>query len=574
MTHTSRRSNMKCPNLTFLQESHLVTGSSKLYLSRASEQSNPSLIVEIIARARKSMQEDEAVVIDPRMAYAGQVFLECGGVEALHMLVRRPKSIEHAEDARTFKKRLPRNGAPLARFISLHIADQPNQLGAAVRRRIQFGTRLLSDSSLAQDRHDLGLSRSTRPPKRVRASWMVSPLMFRLIMAFSHKFKISRSGVASETPLMVGGRRLGTGKDATRVYTFDDIVKEHPSMQGMCMHLYKSGSDPKPPRCYMSVDADQLYDKVIASMPDIPHPFVSEIALKDILDEDDAGTELQYHVRIHRWFIDKHSLHLTCLHPYLHFIQIDEHIPTKSENSSRQTILPANVAPPQKDGTYGRKLLVTRLMDGDTHRLNLREEELVDLSIAVLSALVIFHEHHYLHMDIKPDNILWSLNRHEKRVFCLGDYNLMLSEASVLLYLRPDDGGGFQSVSHGTPSYISPLLMVDDLQGSTYHKFQYVAIKTRSFGKNQVPIWRDYFEKCRVETTGAKIDLHSLALTLMKLAIPHGSSKQFATKLMGGVIGKFIAKLMFFRKQDFFTAASALAYLKEKRLVSSRVLYS
>lgn len=553
----SRKDGQKCPRLGSPASSRTTSTSAALAISKTK------------LAAYESLKQDNTSRTDPRMTLAGKHFMGCDGIEALHLLVGRQDQVgQHtiADDARKPKRSLHRSAYPLARFLSLHVADKPNRLGAAVGRRMMFG-KLFRGRSLSSVRsstssttsHDATTNKSVKVSRRIRASWHVSPLMFRIIVAFTKAHTRGKgTGSSVRKQKQVGGRYLGTGRNETRVYTFDDIAREHPRMHSLCMHMYASSTKPEPPHslkplCFSGRDASHVLRLVSSSATNILTPFLAGIALKDILDEEDAGTEIHLHQRIHRWFTEVHSIHLTCLHPDVHFIELDERVKSKE---------PLEEASEADNGSGGHKLLVTRLLYGDAHHLALREEEITDLSMAVLEGLVVFHNHHYLHMDIKPDNILWDLDNRGRRVFCLSDYNLAMSDTSLLHFLRPDDGGGFQSLSHGTEGYKSPLLMVDDLRGNTYRTFDYVAAKSRAFPKNAIPVWREYFERSRGNTSMAKVDLHSLALTLIRLALPRGQDKKETLRLLRGPLGRFLAKLLFFRPHDFMTASDALTHLR------------
>lgn len=541
-----------------------------------------SVISKIKLAAYESLQEDDAIRTDVRMATEGRRFMECDGVDILYATIgRMDKLDEHvmAADARQAKKSLHRSAYPLARFLSVHIANQQNRLGAEVGRRMIFAKmvngRILTLGWLEESRSSRksmvsnGTQRHTRPHRRIRSSWHVSPMLFQIIVAYTKDRKRDTAWNAhttSETKGMVGGRWLGTGRNDTRVYTFDDIAREHPLMRSFCMHMY---GHPQPesgmkPVCFSGRDAEHVVRLANSSMSNVPIPFLDGVALKDVKDDEDAGTELHAHQRIHRWFSEVHSIHLTCLHPQLHYLELDE------TDSNKLGLSVTDV------GTRtGHRLLVTHLKYGDVHYLNLREDEIYELSVSVLQALIVFHEHHHLHMDIKPENILWDLDAHgQKRVFCLSDYNLMMSDANVLHHLRPDDGGGFQSLSHGTEGYKSPLLMQDDTKGSTYQLFEKIAKKTRSFTKKRMPVWRDYFDKARSSTSMAKVDLHSLALTLERLGCPKGQDSGEQVHLLHGPFGKFLAKLMFFRPHDFKTARDALNHLEFKSVKKSKRGYN
>lgn len=515
--------------------------------TRPASGSTSSGVERMKLSAYETLFQDIVERTDPRMAAAGRHFMECDGITTLTRLIgRRDRSPEHqiADDARKPKKSLHRNAFPLARFLSLHLANQPTRLGVALGRRMIFD-KLVDGRSVSASPPSSSSRQSVKRRPRIRSSWHVSPLLFRLIVAFTKR--------PAPTGL-VGGRFLGTGRNETRVYTFDDVAREHPKMRRLCMHLYSSQIEPS---CFAGRDAEHVVRIMEASITNLPVPFLSEIALKDVVDPDEAGTEIHLHQRIHRWFTEVHCIHLTCLHPHVHFLHLEEG------------------GGPVQDG---HRLLVTRLLRGDVHHLSLREEELMNLSIAVLQGLEIFHAHHYLHMDIKPENILWGLDnatgQGHRLNFCLSDYNLVMSEASVQQYLRPDDGGGFQSLSHGTEGFKSPLLMADDLKGSSYREFEYVATKSRAFQGNAIPVWREYFDRSRSATTMAKVDLHSLALTLVQLARPHGQDKAEALRLMRGPFGKFVARLMFFRPHDFLTASQALVHLTERNPAAAQAASS
>lgn len=558
------REHVNCPStLDFLP-------SATRSASSASASASASTAIERIKLAAyESLRQDDTGRTDARMAAAGRRFLECDGIETLYRMIGKHERMDEqmiADDARQARKSLHRKAYPLALFLHLHVADKPTRLGAAVGRRMMFGkflhgktvssTRQRSSSKSAfsspYDRDHDHDRNETKPRRRVRSSWHVSPLLFRIIVAYTK--------VTGEK--MTGGRLLGTGRNETKVYTFDDIAKVHPRMRTLCMHMY---GHPQPqnglkPVCFSGRDAEHVVRLVNSAVSDIPTPFLSGIALKDVLDDEDAGTELQFHQRIHRWFSEVHSIHLTCLHPQLHFLELDE---TPHTNTERTGVSVAT-----RD-MRGHRLLVNRLLMGDTYHLTLSEEELYNLADTVLRGLEIFHAHNYLHMDIKPENILWDVDDFgQKRQYCLSDYNLMMSDSNLLHHIRPDDGGGFQSLSHGTEGYKSPLLMLDDVKGSTYRTCDYVAIKSRAFPRRGMPVWREYFEKARVHTSMGKLDLHGLALTLKKLITEKKHDEKESLRMMQGHLGKFIAKLLFFRPHDFRTATEARVHLKtnsEKR---------
>lgn len=511
---------------------------SRTKLPRDAAIASTRAVDETTATAWASIVEDDDAIIDPKLYAAATRFIRCDGIAALHDLLINGPRMKIADDARKSKRIVPRRAWPLIRFLSLHIASQQTALGAAVGRRIEW-TRKMQKSAVSRPPSTPMFSPGTHLTRRTRPAWRASPMILRLI---------TKHVPPAPTSTLVGGRYLGDGKDRTRVYTFDDLPLEHPAMRALCLHEFPDPANINPhPLCASADNAVRVIERLVRSSGVSPSTLAG-LAIKDIPDDQDVANEISYHSRIHRWFLSVDRLILTSLHPTLHFVEINE-----SEPAGTKT-----------------RLLLGRLMDGDINRLVLSEHELYDVAEAVLEFLLVMHDHSFLHMDIKPENILYQHTgggvSRSRFSFALSDYNLIISTATVGEYMRPTGAGSFQSMSHGTRGFISPLTYEDDTQNMAFHRFEYVAKASRAFSSGQQPLpygrWQDYFQGARDSPYPVeKVDIHSLALTLYEMWRKGGADK----KLMQGAFGKFLSKLMFFRPRDAKNAKEALVHLRATR---------
>jgi serine/threonine protein kinase len=233
--------------------------------------------------------------------------------------------------------------------------------------------------------------------------------------------------------------------------------------------------------------------------------------------------------------------------------------------------------PPPQAGRPSHRLVVTRLFDGDVAGLRLGEADLLELARSVLRFLRVLHSNGMLHMDIKPTNVLRRrLPGKPRYEFCVADYNLLLETPAVQALLAPGPPEReFQSMSHGTPGFMSPLLLRDEGDQNLYASFERVA---RAMGVRPPPVgadsqparvaafWRGYFDAQRRggRVAPAKVDLHSLALTLLRMSehlSGHLSKPLSPSPSPPGRLLTFVSKLMFFGADDFADADAALAGL-------------
>lgn len=351
-----------------------------------------------------------------------------------------------------------------------------------------------------------------------------------------------------------GGAELGTGREGTVVYTSDDLLLMYPEMERVCVWEYGDVI----PEC-----GDTRSSPIVTGE--------EMVAVKDLHDNGAAIAESTLHEMVHGWFREDGKLHLSPLHPTHNCADIV-----------------------WGDGRRRHRVLFFRAMAGDTAMLRLGPRDMVELAVSVLQALAVFHARDHLHLDVKPHNILYafkgdtgdeksSSSSHKKAKgkkakgnndssfsggdrydFVLADYGLMATSKETV---RNMYAGGSPS---GTDGYLSPLLLsADGAAEPAIPPFERVAGAVRL---KQPLGWGTFFAKRRAmltEASGVKADLHSLALTLLKLLRSSKAAAGEGSELLSNPVPptgdrwepmvRFIARLMFFRKTDLHTAATALA---------------
>ena len=248
-------------------------------------------------------------------------------------------------------------------------------------------------------------------------------------------------------------------------------------------------------------------------------PVVLKINGRDS-DTQDEYTANQY---VHAWLKRRNFLHLTPFDKELCIVH--------AQDASGKTV---------------QRLLVMRSMLGDVDRIKLTLIELASIAMALLIVLNIIHEHSYLHMDIKPANILheWVDREH---VFVVADYGIMSDMQTVHHNLKL---GKFS----GTYGHMSPLLLPtgDDTDNKVYPKF--IAAAQMGSGIEYTPDdivhMVEQYKSQLDNTTLPKVDLHSVGLTLMTLLEKNCTEPQNsrARREFWG----FIESLLFFQPVKHF----------------------
>jgi hypothetical protein len=510
----------------------------------------------IRAEAASSARDDATRSFDPEAADAGRALTASTGAPLA--------ALTAAVDAHASVKPLvlvpvPRSAWPAARYVALHVAANLRlrarlpPFGLLIRRTSAGGWAARPDVARAcvlamAAAATRGRSRGARPARE---------------RSHSHSQK--------------GGRLLGLGKEDTRVYTLEDLAQAYPDMTALCVARYSrrtgaGGAD----FCVRGRHGAALVAALAggSAKRGALGRELRRVAIKDVPDPGETNLECGFHARMHRWFTAAGALHRTALHPTLHYLDASSTPGALAARSSggRAPAAPAPPAPPALAAPAApaapppRRLIVTRLFDGDVAGLRLAEPDLLDLAAAVLRFLRVLHANAMLHMDIKPTNVLYRRRPGGPGggyEFVVADYNLLLEAPAVQDLLAPGaPGREFEPLSHGTPGFMSPLLLRDEGDQGLYAHFERVAraIGLRPAGGHA--FWRGFFDAQRRggRVLPAKVDLHSLALTLLRLAehlhLPAARPASRPSRLTA-----LIGRLMFFAPGDFRDADEALAAL-------------
>lgn len=277
-------------------------------------------------------------------------------------------------------------------------------------------------------------------------------------------------------------------------------------------------------------------------------------ALLKVNEKDsDTATEMAANEKVHAWLSRKHFEHLAPLHPEF-----------------------AGVAAYSEGRARIKTMIALRPMAGDISKAALSVTEIAQVAKACLLVLYVMHENDYLHLDIKPKNILYESDvrpggeagpeaKPPERKFALADFGIIDPMRDVYKEAVLDDA------YRGTYGYMSPLIIRDDAENEVYRIFRRVAREVDPTVAAQIPdddAVERLVEAARREarariTAGApyrehlaKIDLHSLGFTLYDVLRKQPEAALPAEERLHTL--RFISRLLFFGAGDFFTAAQAL----------------
>lgn len=321
------------------------------------------------------------------------------------------------------------------------------------------------------------------------------------------------------------------------------------------------------------------------------------LLVKKNASESETIEELAANSKVYEWMRAVHQLHLTPLHERIsHITAVDP-----SRGSMHLPVMHA------MDGD----LSILNLARNNPHGLELTPLYLADVGWTVLTVLRQVHGGNHLHQDIKPINILYRRRKREFRVAnppAPGQHDIRMSfvvaDYGILEHVNKIHGHMLEHKYSGTPGYISPLLLRDctDESNNVYHHFLSLRIEhtiqlaspnenqytnddikqayiremkrleeepeeTRRlkaklqmlFKDEQNALMKRHDSVSTQNTPFAKIDLHSLGITLFKLLRKSNNEVHSrADPFNYNRLITFLYKLMFFGQGSYSSADEAL----------------
>lgn len=361
------------------------------------------------------------------------------------------------------------------------------------------------------------------------------------------------------------------------VYTMDDIIVMFPSSKRLA---FESEFDMEIAKVYSVGQILTTYEGFLLQQ---------EIALKHVCDKFEFAYEININGLVRRQFEHAQLLNFTVLHPLYDSVRVL--YSTAHDQARGQPGQPDR--PQQSDAP---KELVYRRMMGNVTSLqqNMTPRVLVNIVRSVLIFLCVSHANGYVHMDVKPENILYDISKSTEVSCVLADYGLMTPMEEVFQNIKKR-GAFFQ----GTVGFISPLLTTDDEENKVYHKFTAIVNEADRYraaaeeaaaakkpqrggadgdgdgkknGKdagrdeNVDRFWLSFFEhqKRRLDQPSqlGKIDLQSLALTLHYLfaRVPFSDTLLTKHSREHRAVKLLIPRLLLHGPRNSATAADALRY--------------
>lgn len=338
-----------------------------------------------------------------------------------------------------------------------------------------------------------------------------------------------------------GGTVLGKGRNNNVVFTFTDLPTFYPGCT-----LLKFYDDSHTEVLRISLEHMMKND----------YAFFNSFVFKKVTSTFDKIIEIRNNSIIQRIFDETDSLEYTVLKK--NYVVA---VPLMNKSGLSPSLTLPNSSPHIDQHEEEDSLVLYKRMSG-----SLRDENVIakmdyrDVNVvlaigrSVLRFLVVLHEHGYIHMDIKPDNILVDDTHSDSRgipVIALGDYGEVISMDEVQYNLQ--SSGSYRV---GTFRYMSPILIKNDDENHVYPIFELMytlekatssnagtttsttlltpttpntdAFRNRSSTESKrksslsLDHWEDIFDYVRQlvainKQFTAKIDLHSLGLSLFHL---------------------------------------------------------
>lgn len=241
------------------------------------------------------------------------------------------------------------------------------------------------------------------------------------------------------------------------------------------------------------------------------------VALKIVASHEGALDEAVVHARLRSIFSKARKMAACALHP---------------------RICSASVAWRGHPPSVGEHpLLPMRRLAAD--RLPATADGLASMTLDVLEALAVLHADGLVHMDVKPDNILWDASHGR---YVLSDYDLVSHVDDVREELRSIDGA---SLRVGTPGYHSPTLLGRlDAGYADLCRAAETPLDERAWAARFASVRQRAVQSGLAARTLLPLcDLHSLAMTLYRIggrAAPAGLlAWLLTTTTLAGARGRF-----------------------------------
>jgi hypothetical protein len=377
-----------------------------------------------------------------------------------------------------------------------------------------------------------------------------------------------------------GGNIIGHGHDKNVVFTLDEVPEVFPDMSEAVLESKVGDVAP-----------------VVLSMTDILREegvLYDTLALKYVSSPYEEVGEVRNNSLVRLLFSEAGLVDLTVLHPVYDVLRVSSWKQTKKTRREAMEAA-AGLGTHPKPSPRGLAVVYRRMigsldMVDDGH---LAEVDLFRMAGTVLGFLTILHGHGYMHLDIKPPNILFDV-RQGRVHSLLGDYGDITPMAHVLDRLRTR--GVYDA---GTYGFMSPLLTDNEEENRVFDAFRMVSARAETTAsKDNPPLrggffyatddvddvddvdgavgWRRLFEHQRsllvIPSDVAKVDLHSLGLVLVGMM----RDPEATIRDPDSSMGTFVKRLFMFGPHDFRSAQEALVYLckieKENTGCSDRVI--
>lgn len=356
---------------------------------------------------------------------------------------------------------------------------------------------------------------------------------------------------------------IGRGRDGTYVITPEDVVVIFPGLLSITLVPAEGMGRPAriDPLALMTLPAGEVLRRTMA--------------LKMVMDANEVNIESDINALIRVLFERRGLLHLTVLHPMYATLSVTfdpSGVYATGHLSQHSLLVYRRMCTSVRD--LPKRLAASSPPDARAHEA---VAALVRVAAATLTFLAVLHNARYLHLDVKPDNVLLQSDATPR----LADYGLVASMDLVYHRVVTLRGEFFQ----GTSGYVSPLLVRDDAENQVYPKFAAAAQDALARGKltdaeaaaaavahPSEQAWAAYFARQRARVgaqeprTLAKADLHSTGIMLQEMAheTAHLTPPDNPLERELEPVRDVVCALLFHGPRDVHTAVDALVFLTSR----------